>query len=130
MDIDRVDMTERYADEARGRYGDTDAYKEYERRAADFKAEDRKALSDGMDEIMRGFARLKNKGAAPSDEQARLQVEKLRQFITERMYNCTDEILAGLGQMYVGDERFTTNIDRHGAGTAAYISECIKARFS
>ena len=130
MDIDRVDMTERYADEARGRYGDTDAYKEYERRAADFKAEDRKALSDGMDEIMHGFARLKNKGAAPSDEQARLQVEKLRQFITERMYNCTDEILAGLGQMYVGDERFTANIDRHGAGTAAYISECIKVFFS
>ncbi len=130
MDIDRVDMTERYADEARGRYGDTDAYKEYERRAADFKDEDRKALSDGMDEIMSGFARLKNEGAAPSDEQARLQVEKLRQFITERMYNCTDEILAGLGQMYVGDERFTANIDRHGAGTAAYISECIKVFFS
>lgn len=130
MDIDRMDLTERYADEARGRYGDTDAYKEYERRAADFKAEDRKALSDGMDEIMHGFARLKNKGAAPSDEQARLQVEKLRQFITERMYNCTDEILAGLGQMYVGDERFTANIDRHGAGTAAYISECIKVFFS
>lgn len=130
MDIDRMDLTERYADEARGRYGDTDAYKEYERRAADFKAEDRKALSDGMDEIMHGFARLKNKGAAPSDEQARLQVEKLRQFITERMYNCTDEILAGLGQMYVGDERFTANIDRHCAGTAAYISECIKVFFS
>lgn len=130
MDIDRVDMTERYADEARGRYGDTDAYKEYERRTADFKAEDRKALSDGMDEIMRGFARLKNEGAAQSDDQARLQVEKLRQFISERMYNCTDEILAGLGQMYVGDERFTANIDRHGAGTAAYISECIKGFFS
>ena len=130
MDIDRMDLTERYADEARGRYGDTDAYKEYERRAADFKDEDRKALSDGMDEIMRGFARLKNEGAAPSDEQARLQVEKLRQFITERMYNCTDEILAGLGQMYAGDERFTANIDRHGAGTAAYISECIKEFFS
>lgn len=130
MDIDRVDLTERYADEARGRYGDTDAYKEYERRTADFRDEDRKVLSAGMDEIMRGFAELKTGGIDPSDEQARLQVEKLRQFITGHMYTCTDEILAGLGQMYVADERFTENIDKHGAGTAAYISECIEARFS
>lgn len=130
MDIDRMDLTERYADEARGRYGDTDAYKEYERRTADFRYEDRKVLSAGMDEIMRGFAELKTGGIDPSDEQARLQVEKLRQFITGHMYTCTDEILAGLGQMYVADERFTENIDKHGAGTAAYISECIEARFS
>lgn len=130
MDIDRVDLTERYADEARGRYGDTDAYKEYERRTADFRDEDRKVLSAGMDEIMRGFAELKTGGIDPFDEQALLQVEKLRQFITGHMYTCTDEILAGLGQMYVADERFTENIDKHGAGTAAYISECIEARFS
>lgn len=130
MDIDRVDLTERYADEARGRYGDTDAYKEYERRTADFRDEDRKVLSAGMDEIMRGFTELKTGGIDPSDEQARLQVEKLRQFITGHMYTCTDEILAGLGQMYVADERFTENIDKHAAGTAAYISECIEARFS
>ena len=55
-----------------------------------------------------------------------MQVEKLKQFITGRMYTCTDEILSGLGQMYVADERFTKNIDKHGEGTAAYVSECIK----
>ena len=75
---------------------------------------------------MEGFAELKTEGFAPDDEPARLQVEKLKQFITERMYTCTDEILAGLGQMYVADERFTKNIDKHGEGTAEYVSACIK----
>jgi hypothetical protein len=76
---------------------------------------------------MAGFAELKADGASPDSEQSRRQVEKLKQFITEKMYTCTDEILAGLGQMYVADERFTKNIDKHGDGTAEYIGECINS---
>lgn len=76
---------------------------------------------------MAGFAELKADGASPDSEQSRLQVEKLRQFITDNMYTCADEILAGLGQMYVADERFTKNIDKHVDGTAAYIGECINS---
>ena len=80
-----------------------------------------------MDAIMAGFAELKGKGIAPDGEPARRQAETLKRFITERMYTCTDEILSGLGQMYVADERFTKNIDKHGEGTAVYVSECIKS---
>ena len=116
-----------YADEARERWGDTAAYKESERRTANYTANDWSELRAGMDAIMAGFAELKAKGVAPDDERARFQVEKLKQFITERMYTCTDEILSGLGQMYVADERFTKNIDKHGAGTAAYTAGCIKS---
>ena len=46
-------------------------------------------------------------------------------YITENYYHCTNEILAGLGQMYVADERFKNNIDKHADGTAAFISEAI-----
>ena len=53
--------------------------------------------------------------------------DELRALITDRMYTCTDEILSGLGQMYVADDRFMKNIDKHGEGTAAYVSECIKS---
>lgn len=76
---------------------------------------------------MAGFAELKADGASPDSERTHLQVEMLRQFITDNMYTCADEILAGLGQMYVADERFTKNIDKHGDGTAEYISECINS---
>ena len=119
-------MNNRYAKEVRERWGATEAYKESERRTANYTADDWNELSAGMDAIMAGFAELKAGGIDPDDERARLQVEKLKQFITDRMYACTDEILAGLGQMYVADDRFKKNIDKHGAGTAAYVGECIK----
>ena len=116
-----------YADEVRERWGDTEAYRESERRTANYSQSDWDALYDGMDAIMAGFAELKADGASPDSEQSRRQVEKLRQFITDNMYTCTDEILAGLGQMYVADERFTKNIDKHCDGTATYIGECINS---
>lgn len=47
--------------------------------------------------------------------------------ITENHYTCTKKILADLGEMYVGDERFKANIDRHGIGTAEFMSDAIKA---
>ena len=52
-----------------------------------------------------------------------LRLSKTKKYI--QYYHCTDEILAGLGQMYVADERFRNNIDKHGAGTAAFIREAI-----
>ena len=66
------------------------------------------------------------KNVAPPDS-AEVQniVKALQNHITEKYYNCTNQILAGLGQMYVCDERFRNNIDRHGDGTAEFISEAI-----
>ena len=120
-------QNKQYADEVRERWGDTEAYRESERRTANYSQSDWDALYDGMDAIMAGFAELKADGASPDSERTHLQVGKLRQFITDNMYTCTDEILAGLGQMYVADERFTKNIDKHGDGTAEYIGECINS---
>ncbi len=120
-------MNDRYTNEVRERWGNTEAYKESEKRTANYTAADWSELSSGMDAIMEGFAELKSYGVTSYDEPARLQVEKLKQFITDTMYTCTDEILAELGQMYVADSRFTKNIDKHGKGTAAYIDECIKS---
>ena len=116
-----------YAEEARECWVGTAAYQESERRTANYSKNDWSELSAGMDSIMAGFAELKNEGVDPDDKPARLQVERLKRFITERMYTCTDEILSGLGLMYVADDRFTKNIDKHGEGNAAYVSECIKS---
>lgn len=120
-------QNKQYTDEVRERWGVTEAYRESERRTANYSQSDWDALYDGMDAIMAGFAELKADGASPDSEQSRRQVGKLRQFITRNMYTCTDDILAGLGQMYVADERFTKNIDKHGDGTAEYIGECINS---
>ena len=52
-------------------------------------------------------------------------VKKLQGYITENYYHCTDEILSGLGQMYVADQRFKDNIDKHGEGTAEFTADAI-----
>lgn len=58
---------------------------------------------------------------------ARGLVEKLQNYISANYYTCTDEILVGLGQMYVADERFKNNIDKHAEGTAEFASQAIAA---
>ena len=53
-------------------------------------------------------------------------VKKLQNHITENYYKCTKEILFRLGQMYVADERFKNNIDKHSDGTAAFVCDAIQ----
>ena len=71
------------------------------------------------------FAELKNDGFAANLPRVQSLVSKLQSYITQNYYTCTDEILAGLGQMYVTDERFKKNIDKYGGGTAEFASKAI-----
>lgn len=118
---------EKYKAEARERWGETDAYREYQGKTRDHSKQKWNDLARGMDDIMAEFAACLSRGEAPASHTAQALVEKLRTHITENYYHCTREILAGLGQMYVGDERFKTNIDKHGSGTAEFICQAIGA---
>lgn len=115
-------LKNQYAEEVKQRWGNTDAYRESQQRNTDFSKS--AAL---LDAVFEEFAELNRSGVSPNGEPAKVQVEKLQQCITDNFYTCTNEILAGLGQMYVADERFKTNIDNHGKGTSEYISACIKS---
>ena len=75
--------------------------------------------------ILAEFAARKDSGASADSAEAQALVAKLQAHITANYYTCTDEILAGLGKMYVADERFKKNIDKVGYGTAEYASEAI-----
>ena len=107
--------------EAKEKWGQTRAYKEYEGK----RCANRDELAAGMDRIMAEFAVCMKKEETPDSAQAQGLVKALQAYITENYYRCTNEILAGLGQMYVADVRFKTNIDRHADGTAAFICEAI-----
>ena len=78
-----------------------------------------------MEQILAAFAACREE--APEQTEAQKLVGQLQDYITANYYHCTKEILAGLGQMYVADERFRKNIDKHGDGTAAFISRAIAA---
>lgn len=117
---------QQYEDEAKQRWGTTDAYKESQTKTADYSKDKWNGVLAGMNDIFAEFASCKNCGESTADETAQQLVKKLQDYITAHFYHCTDEILAGLGQMYVCDERFKNNIDSHGEGTAEFVSEAIK----
>ena len=112
--------------EARERWGKTDAYKEHAERTKNYSEKKWNDLSQGMEHIMVEFAACMKRGETPNSAEAQGLVKRLQSHITENYYNCTNEILAGLGQMYVADERFKSNIDKHADGAAAFICEAIK----
>ena len=114
-----------YETEARSRWGNTDAYREHERKTKNYTKEKWAEASDGLMATFAEFAALKNSGASADSAEAQALVAKLQAHITENYYTCTDEILAGLGKMYVADERFKKNIDKYGDGTAEFAAEAI-----
>lgn len=118
---------EQYAKEAKEKWGDTAAYKESAEKTADYSSDKWNQVNSAMDSIIAEFADCKRKGLTSDSKEAQELVKRWQGFITENYYTCTKEILAGLGEIYVADERFRDNIDRHGNGTAQFMSDAIKA---
>ena len=114
-----------YETEARSRWGNTDAYREHEQKTKNYTKEQWTEANDGLMAIFAEFAALKANGARADSAEAQTLAAKLQSHITENYYTCTKEILAGLGKMYIADERFKKNIDKHGEGTAELVAEAI-----
>lgn len=118
---------DRYAEEAKRSWGDTDAWREYESRAADTTPEAQAAQGEELMAIFAEFGKVK--ALPPEGAEAQALVRKLQDCITANYYRCTDEILAGLGQLYAAGGEMTENIDAAGGrGTAAFAAEAIRVR--
>jgi hypothetical protein len=118
---------EKHKAEAKEKWGPTPAYREYETRTKGYSKSKWNDLADGMDHIMAEFASCMKNSRTPDSTEVQVLVKALQTHITENYYLCTNEILSGLGQMYVGDERFKNNIDKHADGTAEFVCEAIEA---
>ena len=114
-----------YENEAHERYGNTAAYREHKQKTKNYTKEKWAEANDGLMAIFAEFAACKDSGASADSSEAQALVAKLQAHITANYYTCTEEILAGLGKMYVADERFKKNIDKYGEGTAQFASEAI-----
>lgn len=125
MDFKAFDKSEieQYRAEAKEKWGATESYREFEQ-----KEKAGNSFEEANRRMMELFAEL---GAlrhlSPGDKAVQEKIDALRNFITDNYYTCTKEIFAGLGQMYVGDERFRQNIDNAGgAGTAEFAKQAIE----
>ena len=115
-----------YEAEARERYGNTVAYREHEQKTKNYTKEKWAEANDCLMAIFAELAACKDSGVSADSAEAQAIVAKLQAHITANYYTCTDEILAGLGKMYVADERFKKNIDKYGEGTAEFAAEGIR----
>ena len=119
-------MNTKYETEVYSRWGATDAYREHEQKTKNYTKEMWTEANDGLMAIFAEFAVGKASGASADSSEPQALVAKLQTHITANYYTCTDEILAGLGKMYIADERFKKNIDKYGEGTAEFVAEAIK----
>ena len=115
-----------YEAEAKQRWGETGVYKEHTEKTAGYTKDKWQQVNNGLNAVFAKFAECMDNGHSADSPEAQAIVKELQTHITENYYTCTNEILAGLGQMYVCDERFKKNIDSHGEGTAEFVAEAIK----
>ena len=113
-----------YEKKARESWGGTKAWTEYEKKTASYSKEKFGSLGKEMMDIFKEFGKIKN--SAPSGEESQALVKKLQSFITDNYYNCTNQILAGLGQMYSAEGEMKSSIDSYaGAGSADFAAKAI-----
>ena len=118
---------DQYAEEAKKKWGNTDAYKEFEEKTKGKTKSQQNQMGAALMELFVEFGEMVKNGAKPADEAVQAQVKKLQDYITDNFYTCTNEILAGLGKMYACGGEFTTNIDKaSGEGTAVFVNEAIE----
>ena len=126
MDFSAFDTKkiDEYAAQAKAAWGDTPAYREYERKSEHRTKAETAALGEQLMGIFAEFGAIRNED--PASEPAQGLVRKLQDFITAHYYTCTNQILSGLGQMYAAGGEMTANIDRSGGeGTARFVQEAI-----
>ncbi len=122
FDTTKIDaMRDQYAEEAKAKYGNTEAWSQSQQRAKKYSKADWERINAEADGIMAGFGKLVGKGA--EDPAVQEQVMAWKAHLERYYYDCTDEIFFGLAAMYVQDERFMKNIDKHGAGTAQLMHD-------
>ncbi|MBN2879427.1 MAG: MerR family transcriptional regulator [Clostridia bacterium] len=130
VNLKEFDMTEikkqinKYKEEVKQRWGDTEAYRQSSKKTAAYKDEDWKRITTENSRIFDEFADCMN--AKPGSKSSDALVIEWQKHITDHFYDCTDEILSGLADMYVGDQRFSDNINKHGEGLAEFICQSIK----
>ena len=123
FDTSRIDE---YAAQAKASWGNTPEYREFEEKDRDRMPDERQEIFAQMMGLFVEFGALKD--GAPDSPEALAQVKKLQDFISGQFYQCSDEVLAGLGKMYGAGGEFTANINEAaGEGAAEFASRAIEA---
>lgn len=114
-------------DEARERWGDTEAFRESKRRMGKHSPAEMAALKAEVEAIEAGFAAALQAGHASDSAQAVELAEAHRRHIDRWFYPCSPAMHRSLGAMYTADARFTAHYEKRAENLAAYVAEAIEA---
>lgn len=118
---------DQYQDEARERWGNTDAWAQSQERGKSYTKDDWVRIREQMDDVNARFTALMQASSPATDTEAMNVAEDHRQMMHRWFYDCSPEFHRCLGDMYVNDPRFTESIDATAPGLAAYMQEAISA---
>ena len=121
------EIKQKYEKEVQERWGGTKAFHQSTAKTSKYTDSDWERIKNEANEVYGLFASMMEKGA--TKEEKDIAARKWQQHITDNYYDCSDDIMLGLAEMYVCDERFKKNIDNYKAGLAEYMSEAIKDCF-
>ena len=128
MDFSAFDTKkmEEYTARAKEQWGNSAEYKEFEKKSANRTKKENQIITEEFMQLFAEFGQLKH--LEPGATEVQQQVKKLKDYITEHYYTCSDEILLSLGQMYSAGGEFTENIDSAGGtGTAFFTAKAIES---
>ena len=117
----------RYEEEARQRWGNTEAYARMEKRTKAYTPDDWKALKAEQGAVYAAALAALKAGKAPSSTEAMDIAERHRLSIDRWFYPCSHTMHQGLASMYESDDRFRQSIDTHGEGLTTFLAEAIRA---
>jgi DNA-binding transcriptional MerR regulator len=121
---------DQYEEEVQERWGETDAYAESKRRTTSYGKDDWLRIKAEGEDVEARFAAAMQAGVPADSEQAMDVAEEHRQQISRNFYDCPPGMHAGLGRMYVEDERFTAHYETRATGLARYVSAAVQANAS
>jgi MerR family transcriptional regulator, thiopeptide resistance regulator len=127
FEIFGTDRLDEHTQEARQRWGNTDAWKQSQRRAASYTKDDWIAIKGEADENIRDFANAIRAGQPTTGTAAMDLAEAHRQHISRWFYDCDSGQHRALAQMYVADPRYTATYDEIEPGFSRYVHDAIHA---
>jgi DNA-binding transcriptional MerR regulator len=116
-----------WAEEAEQRWGDTDEFRESQRRAATYSKDDWVRIKQESDAGLRAYAEVMQSGQPADGERAMDVAEENRQFLRRWFYDCSPEMHRRLAEMYIADERFAKTYNDVAPGLAGYVHDAIVA---
>ena len=119
-----ISEIEKYKSEVISRWGNTKEYKESETKTKNYDNNKWEEINSDTNNILKEFANFRH--LSPDCENVQNLVKQWQLFVCKNFYDCSNEILRQLGEMYIADNRFKENIDKNGEGTAEFMSRAIK----